>query len=881
MAILNQKRILNLIPKTSAPVTIHVSQGDVGTEIEFTLVKGDELFVNTGSLTASVHGVREDGANFGAFACTLSGSSVKFPLHSEMTMVKGSAIAEIVLVDSQGNKVGSANFGIMVEESVFPLGVTYDNDVSVYESILAYVQTIPAQVTQDYNTKINALNEALANETNARQSADTTINARIDELVAPSGEAPSAAEVLDARTGYDGTVYNNLGNAIRTPISDVNTALANSSYNVILETLIDYGTVWVDNNALRYDSSTTIVVCTMQGKNLQLEVGDVIKKSNNIQYRLIYRNSENNYSTLFNFTDSLSEYVVSTAGTYYMAIKYTDNRVIGSIAAVLEEIVIENVSSKAHKAINDLEELSTYRDNVIEKNLLNYILNDTFESGTLWVENNQVKYTTSDTAIRTKRNTYFELKAGDIIRKKDNIQYRLCYQNGSNAPIEVFSFNYSPSYYTIENTGKYYIAIKNTDDSTISDIEQELLSFMIINSDSSQTKDAKSIRDMIGSNSNLCYSFDPNYFEVNSIYLGSDDVITYSFTYDNRYIRTCKGISYRLNAGDLVLVEDDYELRLIKKTSQTEGVIVLNFLENQYEIASTGDYLLCIRKRDLSDISGAKSEAIRAVRIIRKESVIKRLIDDSSVRIDNRSKEIFCVMSYNTGSWYDGSGNYMPSTDYELYKQIHNEIFEKYWPDVIGLQEHTTKFCANGISAKDALAHHYYVNLEEGMADQPVQGKGIYTNRTVLDSTLIEYSQAHEHQRSPANYEKAHILMNGKNVCVISTHFVNWYQYNAVTELLTDVANEDYVIICVDTNVQQNDPTSQDYIDTTQRIINAGYKIANTNMVTHQGTNGVIDQIYVTNNIDFVDVMVDHTKDEYDLQNTDHYPLIAYIKFNS
>ena len=60
MAILNQKRILNLIPKTSAPVTIHVSQGDVGTEIEFTLVKGDELFVNTGSLTASVHGVRED-----------------------------------------------------------------------------------------------------------------------------------------------------------------------------------------------------------------------------------------------------------------------------------------------------------------------------------------------------------------------------------------------------------------------------------------------------------------------------------------------------------------------------------------------------------------------------------------------------------------------------------------------------------------------------------------------------------------------------------------------------------------------------------------------------------------------------------------------------
>lgn len=246
MAILNQKRILNLIPKTSAPVTIHVSQGDVGTEIEFTLVKGDELFVNTGSLSASVHGVREDGANFGVFTCTLSGSSVKFPLHAEMTAVKGSAIAEIVLVDSQGNKVGSSNFGIMVEESVFPLGVTYDNDVSVYESILAYAQTIPAQVQgeiADLENDVNSLNEALAqevtNRTNAdaaeasarnaaiaseaaaREAADDVLDARIDQIVAPSGEAPSAAEVADARVGVDGVTYNALGTAIRTQVTNL------------------------------------------------------------------------------------------------------------------------------------------------------------------------------------------------------------------------------------------------------------------------------------------------------------------------------------------------------------------------------------------------------------------------------------------------------------------------------------------------------------------------------------------------------------------------------------------------------------------------------------------------------------------------------------
>lgn len=228
MAILNQKRILNLIPKVSAPVTLHVSQGDVGTEIEFTLVKGDELFVDTGNLTASVHGIREDGANFGPFTCTLSGSKVTFPLHSEMTVVKGSAIAEIVLVDESSNKVGSANFGIMVEESVFPLGVTYDNDVSVYESILAYVQTSAAQITT-----------SLSGEISARISADTLINARIDQIVAPSGEAPNPAEVTDARIGVDNTVYDNLGNAIRgqisnafmLPIKYANTVPTGSDYN--------------------------------------------------------------------------------------------------------------------------------------------------------------------------------------------------------------------------------------------------------------------------------------------------------------------------------------------------------------------------------------------------------------------------------------------------------------------------------------------------------------------------------------------------------------------------------------------------------------------------------------------------------------------------
>lgn len=61
---------------------------------------------------------------------------------------------------------------------------------------------------------------ALAAEIAARTEKTDSLQSQIDELIAPSGEAPSAAEVTNARTGYDGTVYDTLGNAIRGQITD-------------------------------------------------------------------------------------------------------------------------------------------------------------------------------------------------------------------------------------------------------------------------------------------------------------------------------------------------------------------------------------------------------------------------------------------------------------------------------------------------------------------------------------------------------------------------------------------------------------------------------------------------------------------------------------
>lgn len=54
-----------------------------------------------------------------------------------------------------------------------------------------------------------------------KEIEDTFARTRIDEIIAPSGGAPSAEEILDARVGYDNTTYNSLGLAIRTQVGNL------------------------------------------------------------------------------------------------------------------------------------------------------------------------------------------------------------------------------------------------------------------------------------------------------------------------------------------------------------------------------------------------------------------------------------------------------------------------------------------------------------------------------------------------------------------------------------------------------------------------------------------------------------------------------------
>ena len=253
MAISTQTQNLNLIPGKSAPVVVHCSQGNIGDTVQFYLYNGDEPFYPT-NVSIAVHGVRADGSVFGPYAVSITSGSnlVSFELVTAMTSINGAAIGELVITDNDENQIGSANFGILVEATPYSSTVTYEDDLSIYQRILAYVQSFPASVTDQITSEANARSAAISSvradlnaessartsdyndlkskidgESSARASSDERLQSQIDQLVAPTGSAPSEAEVINARIDSDAVTYSTLGESIRTQASDIQKGLNN------------------------------------------------------------------------------------------------------------------------------------------------------------------------------------------------------------------------------------------------------------------------------------------------------------------------------------------------------------------------------------------------------------------------------------------------------------------------------------------------------------------------------------------------------------------------------------------------------------------------------------------------------------------------------
>lgn len=247
--------VLNLIPGGVTKV-VHVNQVNDNIEIQFQIMNGSQPYNVTEGVSCTIRGTKGDSYGYTAEAATTVGSNVvTVTLTEQLTAVAGGCnVFELVFVGAENSmKVSTENFILAVERAA--LGedtVISDSDLAYAAQVLDQLQSVGAVNAQVQQNKANiaaevtrataaeqTLQQNINSEASARQSADNTLQsninveasaratqdnvlqAEIDQLVAPSGSAPSAAEVTNARIGADGTTYDTLGNAIRGQVTDV------------------------------------------------------------------------------------------------------------------------------------------------------------------------------------------------------------------------------------------------------------------------------------------------------------------------------------------------------------------------------------------------------------------------------------------------------------------------------------------------------------------------------------------------------------------------------------------------------------------------------------------------------------------------------------
>ena len=195
MPLITETYYLSLTQDNRGILRLRCSQDDTLRTVNLKLYNNGSIFVIPSGISASVSGVKQNGAVFSK-PCTISQNreSVVLQLSSDITNVDGIIVAEIVLNDGEGGRLGTSNFIIQVEKNPIRAGVVQDTET-------------PIEYINDFIEKIQ------------------TLTARLNNLITPSGD-PSLAEVVDARIGIlDSTTYQTLGARLNAEFQRLSNAL--------------------------------------------------------------------------------------------------------------------------------------------------------------------------------------------------------------------------------------------------------------------------------------------------------------------------------------------------------------------------------------------------------------------------------------------------------------------------------------------------------------------------------------------------------------------------------------------------------------------------------------------------------------------------------
>ena len=150
-----------LIPD-SAPIVINVNQYDYDDpsydgRLVFNLIYEGLTYDLTGA-SASIQGTKPDGTAF-AYDCQVSGSVVRAKLTQQMTAVYGRATASVIIIDGDGNRIGSFAVWLEVQQSAID-GSAPASQTEI--PTLIALATAQAQAAQQSATQAEAAANAAA-----------------------------------------------------------------------------------------------------------------------------------------------------------------------------------------------------------------------------------------------------------------------------------------------------------------------------------------------------------------------------------------------------------------------------------------------------------------------------------------------------------------------------------------------------------------------------------------------------------------------------------------------------------------------------------------------------------------------------------------------
>lgn len=181
------------ISKTGARPIVRLSQYDTRTvRVLFTVYDGTELQVIDGC-TARIDGRRSDGTAFTAPCDIEQGSKVGFTVESEMTSAAGMHEAELVIINADGNPLGTQNFTLAVEKAPFDReSAATTDDRTLYDQYTTAVDTRVTAAIRKADDAVTADTEKvdkLVSDTQAK------IDAIVSKVVTPSEFQSLSAEV--------------------------------------------------------------------------------------------------------------------------------------------------------------------------------------------------------------------------------------------------------------------------------------------------------------------------------------------------------------------------------------------------------------------------------------------------------------------------------------------------------------------------------------------------------------------------------------------------------------------------------------------------------------------------------------------------------------